>query len=521
MSLFVFRNSTLEPFFESGAIFSGYGDISGISEADAYVWFYLLPFETGGRKMQEILNDYRARLQLVQSRIPAHHPLYVFTIHPLFLLRWENSDFSTMQAVEEFNQFLAEWAKADTAVKLFDFREFILHYPQTMWVDWKYYFLSGMQLNPRLARDFREWFAQKAGAVLLRAKKCLVLDLDNTLWGGIVGEDGPQGIRIGGDYPGNAFAMFQESIRELGRKGVILAVCSKNNENDVREVWKNNPSMILRKEDLAACRINWENKADNIRSMAQELNIGLDSMVFVDDNPSERELVKQMLPMVEVPDFPTQPYLLPAFFERLLEQYFQAYALTGEDLQKTVQYRANAERTAFRSGFADMREYIASLQIRMQITEADMYTIPRAAQLTRKTNQFNLTTRRYSEQDIIRFREQGGHVFCLKVEDRFGDYGITGIAITLKNDLHTAVIDSFLMSCRILGKGMEQAFLKYVLNALKQEGFEQVQASYIPAAKNSQAENFYEQAGFKITAQSDSQKKYCLSLAEVKLDMDI
>ena len=221
--------------------------------------------------------------------------------------------------------------------------------------------------------------------------------MDNTLWGGVLGEDGAEGIKIGGDYPGKAFSMFQKSLVELCKTGVILTVCSKNNESDVRYAWDNNPYIILTDRYISAYRINWDNKADNIIELSKELNIGLDSFVFVDDNPTERELIRRTLPMIAVPEFPSQAYELPAFFRQLVDNYFQVYSITNEDKQKTEQYKANAERAKMQKQFVNISEFIRSLDIEMTVERANQFTIPRIAQMTQKTNQFNLTTKRYTK----------------------------------------------------------------------------------------------------------------------------
>ena len=227
----------------------------------------------------------------------------------------------------------------------------------------------------------------------------VIFDLDNTLWGGVLGEDGISGIKIGGDYPGKAFSFFQKSLLELSRAGVILAVCSKNNEEDVYEAWEKNPYLILRKEHFSTWRINWTDKATNLKSMAEELNIGLDSFVFVDDNPSERELVRQLLPMVAVPDFPSQPYGLPTFFNQILSDYFKVYSVTEEDRNKVAQYKANAARRQSRQSFSDFGAFLTSLELHLTVEPLNEFNITRVAQMTQKTNQFNLTTRRYTERD--------------------------------------------------------------------------------------------------------------------------
>ncbi|UVQ79841.1 HAD-IIIC family phosphatase [Parabacteroides distasonis] len=336
--------------------------------------------------------------------------------------------------------------------------------------------------------------------------------------GGVLGEDGIDGIKIGGDYPGKAFLYFQEGLLELAKRGVILTICSKNNERDVLDLWEKNPFVLLRKEHFSAWRINWRNKADNIRELSEELNIGLDSLVFVDDNPTERELVRQMLPMVEVPEFPKQSYMLPDFLISLSDRYFRVYSVTEEDRRKTEQYKANASRTQERKKFVDFDQYLQSLEIEMRIEPMNSFNVSRIAQMTQKTNQFNLTTRRCSESDLMGFSSEGWLIYCLSVKDRFGDNGITG-AVLLRPIDGGYEIDSFLLSCRILGKGIEEAFLSGILNILRNRGVKLVKASYIPTAKNMQVSGFYERTDFVLDSQDkDGSKFYHLNMgAEIKI----
>ncbi|MBQ3881213.1 MAG: HAD-IIIC family phosphatase, partial [Bacteroidales bacterium] len=356
----------------------------------------------------------------------------------------------------------------------------------------------------------------KMESIALKRKKCLVLDLDNTLWGGVLGEDGISGIKIGGDYPGKAFHFFQESLLELSKSGVILAVCSKNNEEDVFEAWEKNPFMVLRKEHFSAMRINWTDKATNLREIASELNIGLDSFVFVDDNPTERELIRQMLPMVSVPEFPSQPYELPEFYLRLVKDYFKVYSVTAEDRKKTEQYKANAARAHARRSFTDFKDFLRSLEMKVTVEAANEFNIPRIAQMTQKTNQFNLTTRRYTDADVRTFLEKGWKIWCISVADRFGDNGITGAVF-----FDGRRIDTLLLSCRILGKGIETAFIRTVLGLVKADGFDKVIAEYIPTAKNAQVKDFYDRCGFTLTGEdAEGVRSYVVDLKKADLSVE-
>lgn len=236
-------------------------------------------------------------------------------------------------------------------------------------------------------------------------------------------------------------------------------------------------------------------------------------MVFVDDNPAERSLVGTALPEVCVPEFPEHPYMLPAFLKELAENHFPVYSLTGEDLAKTAQYKANMLRDELKNECLDMGDYLRSLEIRLKVREADDITIPRAAQMTQKTNQFNLTTRRYTDADLRAMQTRGTRIFTLSVRDKFGDSGISGLCIVTRQATE-AHIDTFLLSCRILGKRIEYALLDHIVGGLKEEGIETITAEYIPTAKNSQTVNFYEQGGFSLLdTADDGTKRYMLRTA--------
>ena len=239
-------------------------------------------------------------------------------------------------------------------------------------------------------------------------------------------------------------------------------------------------------------------------------------MVFVDDNPTERELIKQVLPQVEVPDFPAKPYELMPFFKQLVEKYFRIYAVTSEDRAKTEQYRANAMRQAEQSHFADLESYLYSLDMQLDIIPADEHNLPRIAQMTQKTNQFNLTTRRYTEADVQQRLDQGWRVFCMSVRDRFGDSGITATIFLEPTDDTTVNIDTLLLSCRILGKGIEEAFIKTVFNLLRLDGYRRITADYLPTAKNGQTADFYDRMGMTLEATDEAgAKHYSMALSDM------
>lgn len=516
--MFVFRNNTIERFFSKEYQFSGYDDISLIpSDAEGYVWWYQVPIKFDQQVLADEISGYAQKLNFVLSQIEPTKSFIALTMSIIYSVPFTDDDSRLQQAVADYNKALYEAETAHGNVKVIDITEFTRNYPADELFDWKFYFISQMGMNPKLNKEFKSWWEKKLDSIALKRKKCLVLDLDNTLWGGILGEDGIEGIKIGGDYPGKAFLYWQESLLELSRSGAILTVCSKNNEQDVLGAWEKNPFMVLRKEHFAAYRINWTDKATNIKALAEELNIGLDSFVFVDDNPTERELIKQMLPMVSVPDFPEQPYELPVFFKQLVEDYFKVYSVTDEDKKKTEQYKANAARAQTAASFSDFSSFLESLNIQIGIEAANEFNIQRIAQMTQKTNQFNLTTHRYTDADVRGFMEAGWKIWCISVADKFGDNGITG-AIMVDD---SGCIDTFLLSCRILGKGIEIAFVRKVLSMLSEAGFELLTAKYTPTAKNAQVREFWEKIGFTcVSSLEDGTKEYELKLAGADLNIE-
>ena len=510
---FVFRNNTLERFFTKEYAFSGYDDISVIpADADGYVWFYQVPIKFEQSVLVDEIDGYSRKLSFVLSQIDAAKTVVALTMELLYAVPFTDDDHRLLSAIARYNESLYALTEQYANLKVIDFSEFACQHPAKELIDWKFYFISQMGLNPALHKEFKAWFSKKMDSIALKRKKCLVLDLDNTLWGGVLGEDGVDGIQIGGDYPGKSFLYFQEALLELSYSGVILTVCSKNNEQDVLEAWDKNPYLLLKRMHFATYRINWDDKATNIKEIAEELNIGLDSLVFVDDSPEERELVKQLLPMVEVPDFPEQPYELPVFFKKLVDDYFKVYSITNEDKEKTQQYRANASRAQEQRHFTDFTDFLRGLDIQMTIEQANDFNIQRIAQMTQKTNQFNLTTHRYTDADIRQFVNDGWKIWCLSVSDKFGDNGITGCLMVNGEE-----IDTLLLSCRILGKGIEFAFVKKVLSLLKECGVTNLKASYIPTAKNAQVADFYNKCGFLLQSEHDGIKNYGLSLNEAEL----
>ena len=505
--IYVFRNNTIEQFLGAGYQFSGYDDIV-VPAADEYLWWYQLPMHFDTKCKTEEVRMYAQKLSYVLNQV-GDKPICVFTLDTHGLRTIESSDTELRVAIDAFNEAVYGAAEK-TNVKIVHISDFLNRYSDKDLFDYRYYLTAQIPYNPQLIRAFQTWWRRKKEEITQQRKKCLVLDLDNTLWGGILGEDGVDGVLLSGSYPGKAFHIWQEGLKELQKTGVMLAICSKNNVADIEEVWAKRDDMLLKKSDFVAMRINWQDKATNIRELADELNIGLDSMVFVDDNPTERELIKQQLPDVIVPDFPEQSYGLMGLYNELIENYFGAYRITQEDRAKTTQYIANAQRKQQQAGFTNMEEYLQSLEMKLRIEKVSLATLQRVAQLTQKTNQFNLTTHRYTEADIQRIIERGADVWTLAVSDRFGDYGLTGVMIIAAGN-----VDTLLMSCRVLGKGIEIDFVKNVLSHYEGE----IRAEFIPTPKNAQVADFYDRIGFDVVAESGGNKSYIAHLSQLDLNV--
>ena len=345
-----------------------------------------------------------------------------------------------------------------------------------------------------------EEIVRVADAVQGKRKKCLVLDLDNTLWGGVIGEDGLEGISLAESGLGAQYRDAQRTAKELSAQGVLLAIASKNNIEDALLPLKKHPCMLLRQEDFVCVKANWEPKPANIAAIAKELNIGLDSLVFIDDNPVEREAVKAALPEVAVPEFPADTSQLPAFMARVARMYFTTLRVGDEDRQKTEMYKAESKREATRNAHCSLDDYLASLEMKLDLHRLREDEVPRAAQLTQKTNQFNLTARRYSESDIAAFlREKNMLLWMGALQDRFGNYGkicLVTAQIEQEGNEKIASIDTFLMSCRVMGRGVEDAVLSGIEQDLASNGITVVRGEYIETDKNSPARDFWNRMGY-------------------------
>ena len=335
-----------------------------------------------------------------------------------------------------------------------------------------------------------------------RIKKCVVLDLDNTLWGGVIGDDGMDNIEIGELGRGHVFTDFQRWLKQLKECGIILCVCSKNNEDTAKKPFEEHDEMILRLSDIALFVANWEDKASNIRLIQKTLNIGMDSMVFIDDNPFERNLVRQMIPEIEVPELPEDPALYLGYLQE--QNYFETASFTGAGSDRTKLYQAEFERTKLMMSFESIDGYLESLEMIGEAKPFEESKFSRIAQLTQRSNQFNLRTVRYTDADIQNIASDPNYVtLYYTLRDKFGDHGLVGVIIMKKKNEEELFIDTWLMSCRVLKRGMEEYIVNCFMREAKNRGYQRVYGEYIPTPKNAMVKDIYKTMGFEEISENN------------------
>ena len=328
-------------------------------------------------------------------------------------------------------------------------------------------------------------------------KKCLILDLDNTVWGGVIGDDGLEGIQLGhGLGIGKAFTEFQMWVKKLKQRGVIICVASKNNEETAKEPFEKHPDMVLKLEDIAVFQANWETKVDNIRTIQRILNIGFDSMVFLDDNPFERNIVRENIPGITVPELPQDPGEYLEYLYSL--NLFETASYSQADKDRTKQYQVEAQRVSLQKTFSNEADFLKSLDMTSVVSGFNKFNTPRVAQLSQRSNQFNLRTVRYTEADIEALGQNPDVIdLSFTLEDKFGDNGLIAVIIMKKQDEETLFIDTWFMSCRVLKRGMEDFTLNTMIEAAREKGYKRIVGEYLPTPKNKMVENHYPSLGFQ------------------------
>jgi FkbH-like protein len=419
---------------------------------------------------------------------------------------------SRFHETEKLNQLIRDFVR-DTSPQfvLIDWARIIRLIGESDSLDYRFWYMSKSPFKKKFLEAYASEITTVTRALMGKTKKCLVLDCDNTLWGGVVGEDGLNGISLDPhSYPGNVFFEFQQVVIELYERGVILALCSKNNERDVWDVFDSHQYCSLTRDHFSASRINWDDKASNIRAISLELNIGLDSFVFVDDSSTECGLVEAMLPEVTVLQVPAKIHTYAQLLNK--DGFFDSLVSSKEDKSRTKMYRDESKRKNELYKFKSIEQYLSSLSLSITVHQATLDEIPRISQLTQKTNQFNLTTRRYSEQQIVSFINQPSWiVISLSVTDRFGDLGLTGVLIASISE-STVDVDTYLLSCRVLGRNIEFAFFKSAAEIIDRSWkITNWRAEYIKTNKNEQVKAFMAALGFTVTTHSDEVTGFELS----------
>ena len=406
------------------------------------------------------------------------------------------------EQVAAFNSGLNRLALARQGVYVMDVEALAARHGYAAWGDARKWHsvrqpLAAASLLP-MAREWMRFLHPMTG----RTAKVCVTDLDNTLWGGVIGEDGIDGIRLSSDPPGAHFQALQQVLLDLYRRGILLAIASKNNPDDALEAITRHPDMLLRREHFAALQIHWHEKSQSLRAIAAELNLGVDSLAFIDDNPVERQQVRDNVPEAWVIDLPADPAQYAATVAA--QPFFERLSITDEDRERGSLYAAERERTALRSEAGSVEEFLRSLEQQADLLPVTARQLERAAQLTQKTNQFNLTTRRYSEAEVAARAADGNWIVrVIRVRDRYGDNGIVGLAM-VSVDGDAADVDTFLLSCRVISRGVESALLGWLAAEVAGRGCRTLRGWFLPTRKNAPCKDFYAQHGFQVARQDEA-----------------
>jgi FkbH-like protein len=414
-----------------------------------------------------------------------------------------NLPHSLTHAIQRLNQRTAALCTTISECVFFDVDQLAARHGRARWRDARMFYASRLAVSADLFRDYSHGLVRTFSTLFRAPRKVLCTDLDNTLWGGVLGEDGPDGIATGSAFPGNCYLAYQKYLTQLSSRGILLAIVSKNNEADVREAFNVRAAdLALSMDSFVARKISWNEKADSIRELATELSVGLDSFVFVDDSPEECEAIRQQLPEVAVVEAPAlEPWKLA---EILTEQsFFDAAAVTEDDVHRAEEYKAQARRAELASSASSRDEFLASLGTVCSFQSALQAPLSRAVQLLAKTNQFNLTTRRRSAAEVEQFATaSGGQAVVVRVRDRFGDAGVVGLALVRRQG-DSCALDSLLLSCRAIGRGIETALLAHIGEQALRAGVKRLVGEFIATKKNAPCATFYSDHGFTKFVTSD------------------
>lgn len=463
--------------------------------------FLLDPYKFDLQERKNITGDSYKRLEGLIEKFTKHgtgilvmNNMEVPAYSPLGILEAkEKTGLSAL--LRSFNERLFSLAD-NRSIFVYDYDSFLSGIGKNKVVDYKMLYLADMKISPDVIPVLCDEYMRYIKALKGLARKCIVVDLDNTIWGGIIGEDGMEGIKLSPTGPGSAYMDFQKMVLALFHRGIILAINSSNNAEDVLRVFRKHPHMVLKEEHFAGIKINWENKVKNLVDIAKDINIGLDSIVYLEDDKRIRDMVRKALPEVLCPDLPEDASEYCRFLRGLKEM--DTLQITREDKARGTQYLSQRRRHEVKNAFSDFSEYLKHLNIKVEIKSADKFSIPRISQLTIRTNQFNFSSKRYDEKALERLAKDKRHgVYSVNVKDIYGDYGITGAVIIDKED-DRWLIDSFLLSCRILGKNVEDAVMGMIVKQAVKGGVDQVDIRCEKSGKNAPAFNFLKANGLEV-----------------------
>ena len=399
--------------------------------------------------------------------------------------------------LQKLNDLLSESASSRKNIFLVNLNGVQNRMGRNAFYDEKLYYIARMPISLEALPDLASITLDTVQALRGHVKKCVIADLDNTLWGGVIGDDGLNGIQLDELGNGRAFTALQHWLKSLKERGILIAICSKNNEETAKEPFLRHPDMVLRLEDIAMFVANWEDKAGNILRIQQTLNIGMDSLVFLDDNPFERNLVRTAIPEITVPELPEDPALYLDYLRAL--NLFETASYSATDSNRTQQYQKEAERSSAVSAFGDYGEYLQSLDMRAIAAPFNAFQYPRIAQLTQRSNQFNLRTIRYTEAQVEAIAEDENHITrYYTLRDSYGDYGLISVVILDKHPGGDLFISEWLMSCRVLKRGMEEFIINDMIATAKTHGFRRVIGEYIKTPKNAMVADIYGRMGFRL-----------------------
>ena len=485
-NLYKFKPDLIFLIIDSRIILEDSFYFSNINSEDEKKKFTSKKFDEINNLIKIISKKSQSKIVITNFTIPTYTSLGIYE---------SKIEYGTKEIILDLNKKLKVLSKNIDSCYVYDFNSFVTKFGEKNVIDYKKMYYGDIKINFDIIPHLIYEFLSYVKPILGLNKKCIVLDLDNTLWGNIIGEDGFEGIKIGPYTEGRSFVEFQKVIKSLSENGIILAINSKNNQKDAMKAINEHPHMILREQDFSCMKINWNDKISNMKEISNELNIGLDSIVFFDDDPVNRELIRMSMPEINTVELPEDPSTYAEILRNLND--FNTLKITKDDTERKKMYSQEQNRQKLESNTENLNEYLKKLDIKIKIKLDNKIAISRISQLILKTNQFNLTTKRYQEEQIKEFVEDETMIVgCSEVEDKFGENGITNVFI-IKTKSNEWIIDTFLLSCRIMGRGIEEGIIGKILEIAKQKGIEKITATFIPTEKNKPAENFLKNYGFK------------------------